>query len=159
MVVSEATLEGILTQLCPWCKDTVVLCPMTGPNSTSARLMTEGGEFDNLSLLTRRQQLPRVGRDANSLGVALLAVILELPDGMPIYHAGTDDNLELWSLQEHSAECFWQGLLILEATPVHSQRHPTQRLSAESRECHLQALLHPHSGRGLFALHIPYLLW
>ena len=33
---------------------------------------------------------------------------------MPIYHAGTDDNLELRSLQEHSAECFWQGLLILE---------------------------------------------
>ena len=61
-----------------------------------------------------RQQLPSVGRDANSLGVALLAVILELPDGMPIYHAGTDDNLELRSLQEHSAECFWQGLLILE---------------------------------------------
>ena len=56
---------------------------------------------------------PRVGRDANSLGVALLA-ILELPDGMPIYHAGTDDNLELRSLQEHSAECFWQELLILE---------------------------------------------
>ena len=55
--------------------------------------------------------LPRVGRDTNSFGVALLAVVLELPDGMPIYHTGTNDNLELRSLQEHSAKCIWQGLL------------------------------------------------
>ena len=57
---------------------------------------------------------PRVGRDTNSFGVALLAVILELPDGMPIYHAGTNNNLELRSVQELSAECLWQGLLRLE---------------------------------------------
>ena len=52
----------------------------------------------------------RVGRDTNSFGIAFLAVVLELPDGMPIYHAGTNYNLELRSLQEHSAKCLWQGL-------------------------------------------------
>ena len=56
----------------------------------------------------------RVGRDTNSFGVALLAVILELPDGMPICHAGTNNNLELRSVQKLSAECLWQGSLRLE---------------------------------------------
>ena len=56
----------------------------------------------------------QVGRDTNSFGVALLAVILELPDGMPICHAGTNNNLELRSVQELSAECLWQGSLRLE---------------------------------------------
>ena len=56
---------------------------------------------------------PRIGRDTNSFGAALLAVILELPDGMPIYHTGMNYN-ELRSLQEHSAECLWQGLLRVE---------------------------------------------
>ena len=75
---------------------------------------------------------------------------------MSIYHAGTDDNLELRWLQEHSAECFWQGLLILKVEQLQFTAKDiqlTQRLSAESKECHLQALLHPHSGRGPFALH------
>ena len=60
----------------------------------------------------------RVGRDTNSFGVALFAVILELPDGMPIYHAGTDNNLELRSVQELSAECFWQGSLRWEVEAI-----------------------------------------
>ena len=57
----------------------------------------------------------RVGRDTNSFGVAFLAVVLELPDGMSIHHAGTNYNLELRSLQEHSAKCLWQGLLRVKA--------------------------------------------
>ena len=55
----------------------------------------------------------RVGRDTNSFGVALLAVILELPDGMPIFHAGTNNNLELRSVQE-SVQELRQGSLRLE---------------------------------------------
>ena len=53
----------------------------------------------------------RVGRDTYSFGVAFLSVFLELPDGMSVDHAGTNYNLWLQPLQEHRAECLWQGLL------------------------------------------------
>ena len=64
------------------------------------------------------QQFPLAGWPGHEqLWVAFLAVFLELPDGMYIYHAGPNDNLELRSLQEHSAKCLWQGVLRVKAEP------------------------------------------
>ena len=53
----------------------------------------------------------RVGRNSYRFGVAFLSVFLELSDGMSVYHAGANYNLELRPLQERCAKCFWQGLL------------------------------------------------
>ena len=52
------------------------------------------------------------------LWVAFLPVFLELPGGVSICHAGANHNLQLRPLQEHRAECFWQGLLRVEVKQI-----------------------------------------
>ena len=61
----------------------------------------EGAAWNALSAISPRG----VGRDTNCFGVAFFAVCLELPDGVPFYHAGTNYYLQLQPLQEHRAEC------------------------------------------------------
>ena len=48
----------------------------------------------------------RIDRDAYGFGVALSVIFLELPDGVALYQAGPNYNLQLLMLQQRRMEGF-----------------------------------------------------
>ena len=161
--------NAYLPTLCPWCKDISVIRFVTDTNSTkgaalrkysSAVLDTSRGghfsqhaarlegpifkthdrgwELDNLQLLTT---LP--GHDSYMLNAHC-----------HIHAPEHGCSIEGSACQMECPPCRCRstcGMLLAEiaacegrAGPAHSQRHPNQRLLAESRECHLPALPRSH---------------